>query len=232
MQNQPDALMLFAAGLGTRMGILTADKPKPLIKVAGMPLIDHAFQQIDDADIGTVVVNTHYRADQISDHVVGRENVHILNEAPEILETGGGLRNALPSLGNDPVFTMNTDAVWTGPNPLTTLQHAWDPVRMDALLLLVPRENAVGHTGPGDFVFSDNGHLIRGPGHVYSGVQVIRTEGLKTVPDKAFSLNLLWDSMLLDERVFGVVYDGGWCDVGRPESITLAEAMLSEAEDV
>ncbi|SMX47153.1 nucleotidyltransferase family protein [Actibacterium lipolyticum] len=232
MQNQPDALMLFAAGFGTRMGILTADTPKPMIKVAGKPLIDHAFQQIDAAKINTVVVNTHYHASQVSKHISGRPNVHVVHEASEILETGGGLRNALPKLGSDPVFTMNTDAVWTGPNPLNTLLQAWDPDRMDALLLLVPRENAIGHSGSGDFEFSDNGHLIRGPGDVYSGLQIIKTEGLKTIPDKAFSLNLLWDSMLLDERLFGVVHDGGWCDVGKPESIALAETMLSEAKDV
>ena len=231
MRTSPDAIMLFAAGFGARMGELTKDRPKPLIDVRGRALIDHALEIVDAADLDRVVVNTHYRADQIATHLRGRDVV-ISRETPEILDTGGGLRQALPHLGPDPVFTMNTDAVWTGDNPLLQLARAWDPDRMDALLLLIPRSNAVGHTGPGDFLIAPGGHLKRGPGHVYSGVQILRTEGLATIPDDAFSLNLLWDSMLLDERIFGVIHQGSWCDVGHPQGIALAERMLAEAGDV
>ncbi|WP_095587827.1 nucleotidyltransferase family protein [Actibacterium ureilyticum] len=231
MRKTPDALMMFAAGFGTRMGPLTRDTPKPLIKVAGKPLLQHALDIVDRADLSTVVVNTHYHGNQIAAYLRDRP-VTISDESPALLDTGGGLKQALPHLGMDPVFTMNTDAVWSGDNPLAQLARAWDPDKMDALLLLVPRENAIGHTGAGDFTLSPGGRLNRGPGHVYTGVQILRTEGLATIADPIFSLNLLWDSMLVDERIFGVVHQGQWCDVGHPQGITLAEQMLSGAGDV
>lgn len=228
MRDAPDTLMLYAAGFGTRMGALTADRPKPLVEVAGRPLIDHTLDVVGAADITKTVINLHYRADQMIEHLRTRD-VTLTHETPDILETGGGLRAALPHLGEGPVFTMNSDAIWTGANPLAQLRAAWDPDRMDALLLLVPSAQATGHQGAGDFAFAEGGHLTRGAGHVYTGAQILRTDGLSTIPERVFSLNLLWDSMLLDERVFGVIHQGGWCDVGQPESIPLAEALLQGA---
>ena len=217
--------MLFAAGFGTRMGALTRDRPKPLIEVAGQALLDHALALVADAGIKRAVANTHYMADKIAAHLAGRD-VALSHEAPDILETGGGLRHALPLLGQGPVFTMNTDAIWQGPNPLRLLAEAWDPARMDALLVTVPPENAVGHGGAGDFLRDNEGRLSRGKGEVYGGVQIVRTDALADIAEPAFSLNLLWDRMLADDRLFGVSYPGRWCDVGRPEGIALAEAMI------
>lgn len=225
MRNRPDAVMLFAAGFGTRMGALTQARPKPLIEVAGLPLLDHALALVDDAGLDPVVANTHYLAEQIAAHLDGR-GVQISHEAPEILETGGGLRHALPLLGQGPVYTLNTDAIWQGPNPIRLLAETWDPEFMDALLVTIPAENAVGHTGAGDFLHDPDGRLRRGPGEVYGGVQIIRTDGLHGIRDSAFSLNLLWDRMLADGRLYGLSYPGRWCDVGRPEGIAMAEAMI------
>ena len=225
----PNAVMIFAAGFGTRMGSLTADCPKPLIKVAGRPLIDHALDLAAGAE--RVVVNTHYLGEQIANHLKGRD-VHVSQETPDILDTGGGLRKALPLLGQEPVVTLNSDAVWTGPNPLETLRAAWIPEEMDALLLLVSREAARGYHGEGDFLLGGDGRLSRGPGLVYSGAQIIRTERLAEISEKAFSLNLLWNEMLPLGRVFGVTHPGGWCDVGHPGGIAEAETMLAEAVDV
>ncbi|SDO77217.1 MurNAc alpha-1-phosphate uridylyltransferase [Lutimaribacter pacificus] len=225
MRNRPDAVMLFAAGFGTRMGALTRDRPKPLIEVAGQALLDHALALVADAGIKRAVANTHYMADKIAAHLAGRD-VALSHETPDILETGGGLRHALPLLGQGPVFTMNTDAIWQGPNPLRLLAEAWDPARMDALLVTVPPENALGHGGAGDFLRDRNGRLSRGKGEVYSGVQIVKTDALADIAEPAFSLNLLWDRMLADDRLFGVSYPGRWCDVGRPEGIALAEAMI------
>jgi len=232
MRNHPDALMIFAAGLGTRMGALTAERPKPLIEVAGKPLVDHALDQAYAAGLRQIVVNTHYRAGQLEAYLEDYPDLAISHETPELLDTGGGLRQALPMLGAGPVLTLNSDAVWTGDNPLRELAAAWEPTKMDALLLLVEREQAIGHTGPGDFLIGGEGHLTRGPSLIYTGAQIIRTEGLRTIPDTIFSLNLLWDTMLLDERVFGLVHRGGWCDVGQPEGIRLAETMLRGELDV
>ncbi len=223
-------VMLFAAGLGTRMATLTATRPKPLIPVAGRALIDHALDQVADAE--PIVVNLHYRPDQIRAHLAQRPDIRFSAETDTILETGGGLKLALPLLGAGPVFTLNTDAVWTGPKALGQLAAAWDGARMDALLLLVPRARAVGHTGAGDFLMDADGRLTRGPGLVYSGAQILRTEGLADIDDPVFSLNRLWNRMLAAGRLFGLVHPGGWCDVGRPECIPLAEQMLREAGDV
>ncbi len=232
MRTTPDALMLFTAGLGTRMGALTAERPKPLIEVGGRALVDHALAQVDGAGIGTVVANLHYLPDQISAHLSQRSSVRFSAETETILETGGGLRKALPLLGDGPAFTLNTDAVWTGANPLAELRDAWDPARMDGLMLLVPAEGATGHAGPGDFDRDADGRLRRGRGFVYTGAQIVTTTGLAAIPERVFSLNVLWDRMLADGRLFGLVHDGGWCDVGRPEAIPLAEALLREAAGV
>lgn len=227
MRDRPQAVMLFAAGFGTRMGALTADRPKPLVHVAGRALIDHALALVGDAGIARKVANLHYRAEMLEKHLAGRD-VLISVETPDILETGGGLRQAMPLLGEGPVFTLNTDAIWKGPNPLSLALQAWDPARMDALLVCISPDMAVGHAGRGDFVIDEAGHLSRGPGWVYGGAQIIRTEALNTIPDRAFSLNLLWDRMQAQGRLFGLRYPGQWCDVGRPEGIALAENLIGQ----
>jgi MurNAc alpha-1-phosphate uridylyltransferase len=221
-----DAVMLFAAGFGTRMGTLTASRPKPLIEVGGRTLLDRALDLT--AAVPRRVVNLHYLGDRIAAHLADRPDILLSREFPDILDTGGGLRQALPLLGEGPVFTLNTDAVWTGPNPLETLRAAWDPARMEALLLLVPPDRARGHAGPGDFALAADGRIARGPGLVYSGAQVLHTAGLAEIAEPVFSLNRLWDRMLARGTAHGVVHPGGWCDVGRPDGIALAEAMLAE----
>lgn len=223
MRPLPQSLMLFAAGLGTRMRPLTDTLPKPLIRVGGRPLIDHALALAEDAGIARIVVNTHYRADQIAAHLAGR-NV-VLSHEPEILETGGGLRAALPLLGPGPVYTLNSDVVWTGPNPLKTLGDHWRE-EMGALLVLVPADRATGHSGKGDFALSPDGRITRGGPLVYACAQILRPEGMATIPDRVFSLNRYWDMLIAEGRAFGTLHPGGWADVGRPENIALAEALL------
>ncbi len=225
----PFPLMIFAAGFGTRMGALTANQPKPLIKVAGRALVDHALDLAATAGARPVVVNTHYLAGQMADHLANRPV--ILSEEPgQILETGGGLRKALPHLGKGPVMTLNSDAVWTGENPLTQLARHWDPDRMEALLLLLPTDQATGHGGQGDFLMAETGVLSRAkgaPGLVYLGAQILQTEGLQQIEREVFSLNLLWDDMIARGKVHGLVHRGGWCDVGHPAGIAHAENLLA-----
>lgn len=218
--------MIFAAGFGTRMGALTAHRPKPLIEVGGRTLLDHALALAEGQGLSRIVVNAHYRADQIAAHLAGRPGIRVLIETPDILETGGGLLNALPALAPGPVFTLNSDVVWTGPNPLPALRAVWDPAAMDALVLTVRREDAAGHAGRGDFLADGTGRLTRGPGVVYGGLQIINPARLAEVGARAFSMNPLWDRLIAEGRLFGAIHAGGWCDVGRPESIPLAEAML------
>lgn len=217
-------LMIFAAGLGTRMRPLTDSLPKPLIPVAGRTLLDRALDMGRAAGAGPVVVNTHYLGDRIAAHLAGRD-VAISDEAPEILDTGGGLRQALPLLGQGPVMTLNPDVVWTGPNPLAALNAAWRE-DMDALLMLVPLARATGRQGAGDFSLDAAGRIARRGDHVYGGAQIIRPDRLAAIPDRVFSLNRLWDLLIADGRAFGIVHAGGWCDVGYPGAIPLAEGML------
>ena len=218
------ACMVFAAGLGTRMRPLTDDRPKAMVEVAGRPLIDHALEQV--AGPGPIVVNTHHFADRLRDHLAGRE-VTLVHEAPTLLETGGGLRNALPKLGDGPVLTMNADACWTGPRARDTLLSAWDPARMDGLLLLVPPARAVGPAG-GSFALAPDGRLARDPeGMIYTGAGIVDPMGLRDDPREVFSLRDLWFAMLDAGRLHGVVHPGRWADVGTPAGIAAAEAMLA-----
>ena len=226
-------VMIFAAGFGTRMGALTKDRPKPLIPVAGKTLLDHALEVVRAAPVARTVVNAHYHADQIARHLSG-QNVALSCETGSILETGGGLRAAMPLLGGSPVMTLNSDAVWTGRNPLHELAEVWDQERMDALLLLAPVEATKGYAGRGDFRLDQSGRLARARGEdglVYLGAQILRTERLPGIPQATFSLNLVWDQMIADGRAFGLLHDGGWCDVGRPAGIAEAEALLDWGSD-
>lgn len=222
--------MFFAAGFGTRMRHLTEKRPKPLVNVAGRPLLDHALDLSSGLELHKVV-NCHYFPDQIKSHLAPQSDITLIHEEGEILETGGGLKNALPQLGDGPVFTANTDAVWRGPNPLSALLAAWNPEEMDALLLCVPKSNAIGHRGEGDFLIGDDARLTYGPGDIYTGVQIIRTDRLAEISETSFSLKLLWAKLLDDRRMFGLRYTGHWCDVGTPEGVVLAEEMLG-ARDV
>lgn len=218
--------MLFAAGFGTRMGALTANRPKPLISVAGRALLDHALEIAEGAGSAPVVVNTHYFGAQIIRHLEGR-GIAVSDEAERILETGGGLRKALPLLGKGPVATLNTDAVWTGGNPLLQLENAWRD-EMGALLLLAPAAQIRGHSGKGDFTLHPDGRITRGGPLTYLGAQILDPAGLSDITEEVFSLNLLWDQLITDGRAHGILHDGLWCDVGRPEGIAIAEAMLAE----
>lgn len=215
-------VLLFAAGLGTRMGELTRDRPKALIPVAGRALIDHALKLT--AGVGPHVVNVHYKADMLRAHLADRD-IAISDETDLLRETGGGLRHALPLLHGDPVITMNTDAIWHGPNPVTQLRSAWRN-GMEALLLLVPRTHVIGHKGEGDFDMNEAGRLTRAHGHIYTGLQMIRTGNTRRIAAEVFSMNLVWDQIAARGGLYGVLYDGRWCDVGQPDSIPLAETML------
>ena len=217
-------ILFFAAGLGTRMGAMTKTQPKPLIKVAGKALLDHALDLATAAGTSTKVVNLHYRGDMIREHLVGRD-IAFSDEGDALLETGGGLRKALPLLGESPVLTMNTDAVWSGPNPVEQILQAWTP-DMEALLLIVEKQSVSGHLGKGDFRIVAEGQLQRAPEAIYTGLQIIRTDVLSEIDDTAFSMNAAWDIIATRGGLFGTVYDGRWCDVGQPSSIPAAEAML------
>ncbi len=208
------------------MGALTASRPKPLIPVCGRALIDRQLDLLEASGFAFPVINLHYRADEMDAHLTGRARV--VREEPEILDTGGGLKAALPVLAADPVLTMTADAVWSGPNPVRTLCDAWDGTA-GALLLIVPLGRTVGRLGGGDFALGEDGRLTRGGDHVFTGVQILRTGAVQDRPERVFSLNVVWDRLAAEGRLFGVEYPGRWADVGHPAGLEAAERMLADA---
>ncbi|MFN3959411.1 MAG: nucleotidyltransferase family protein [Parvularculaceae bacterium] len=237
MAQIPHTAMVLAAGLGTRMRPLTDHLPKPLIKVAGKPLIDWTLDRFAGAGVRRAVVNVHYRADQMEAHLAGRRSPQIVisDERALLLETGGGLKKAAAHLGTDPVYCSNTDAILVdgaGPEPCAALAAAWRDEAMDALLLLVPIGLASGYDGAGDFALKPNGTLDwRSGDHapfVYTGLQIIRPALLGGAPEGPFSLRLLWDKASAGGRMRGVVHDGPWMHVGDSQGLALAEAFFDK----
>ena len=224
MTDRPRSMMIFAAGFGTRMGALTRDLPKPMLPVAGRPMIDSAISLAREAGLERVVTNTHYLAERLEPHLRAQD-VHISREETDILDTGGGLKAARPLLLPGPVVTMNPDAGWRGPNPVTLLLEHWRD-EDDALLLVVPMARALGRKGGGDFTLTDD-LLSRVGDHVYCGTQILRPALLDAIPDRVFSLNRVWDGLIADNRLRAVEYPGEWCDIGHPEGLEIASRMMA-----
>ena len=234
MRAPPETAMVFAAGFGTRMGRLTRDLPKPLLTAGGATLLDHALDHLAEAGVSRAVVNLHYRGEQIRQHLDGRESptVTFSEEAPDILDTGGGCVQALAMLGPEAFVTLNADTVFLDANPISALVAAWDPDAADALMLLVPVSATIGYTRDGDFFLDEvarrprrRGTAPRAP-YVYAGAQIIKPGALADAPTGAFSLNVIWDRLLAEDRLLGAVYTGGWVDVGTPAGLELADQAL------
>ena len=233
--SSPANAMIFAAGLGTRMRPITDTTPKPLVKVRGKALIDHVLDAFAGAGLPDAVVNVHYLADQIETHLKGRmtPRIHISDERATLLDQGGGIRKALPLLGDAPFFVANTDAFWVeGPTSnLRRLSAAWDPLRMDALLLVAPTATSIGVDWPGDFHMDQEGRLTkRGQSEVaafvYSGVGVLKSEPFANDPREVFRLSPFLFEAAEKGRLFGVRLEGLWLHVGTPEAIREAEVAI------
>lgn len=235
----PRTAMVMAAGLGKRMRPLTATRPKPLVEVAGKALLDHVLDRLRSAGVERVVVNVHYLADALEAHLRAKANgldVVVSDERELLLETGGGLKKALPMIDCDPFLAVNSDNFWVdGPaDTLKLLASHWDGERMDCLLLLVPHARAGNHSGLGDFHMDMEGRLSRrvrskvAP-FVFTGIQIMSKSMLDGAPDGPFSTNLLWDRAIEQGRCFGVVHQGLWFDVGTPGAIRATEQALELA---
>lgn len=225
--------LILAAGFGTRMGALTAERPKPLIEVAGRCLLDRALDVARSAGAQPIAVNAHYRATQMAAHLAGQQDVALLHETPDILDSGGAVKNAARDWPVGPAMTLNADNVWTGENPLNQLQAAFDPARMGALLLLVPRDRAVGRQGTGDFAMGTEGHLTlqkTDDALVYTGAQILDPGPLRADLRDIFSLRDIWADYQRQGRLFGLIHRGGWGDVGHPDGLAAAGALLDQSD--
>jgi MurNAc alpha-1-phosphate uridylyltransferase len=234
----PDTAMVMAAGLGKRMRPLTATRPKPLVEVAGKPLIDHVLDRLRAAGVGKIVVNVHYLADSLEAHLKRRASdfdVTISDERDLLLETGGGMVRAQPMISADPFLVINSDNFWIdGPaDTLRLLASHWRDGEMDALLLLVPQARAGNHLGQGDFHMAADGKLARrskgkvAP-YVFTGIQMVSKRLLRDAPEGPFSTNILWDRAIEEGRCFGAVHQGLWFDVGSPAAIPATERALQD----
>jgi len=234
----PDTAMVMAAGLGKRMRPLTATRPKPLVEVAGKPLIDHVLDRLRAAGVRKIVVNVHYLPDALEAHLRHRAKdfeVRISDERKLLLETGGGLVQAQTMIGADPFLVVNSDNFWVdGPaDTLRLLASHWVEDEMDALLLLVPQARAGNHNGQGDFHMKSDGRLVRrqkgkvAP-FVYTGIQLVSKRLLRDAPEGPFSTNILWDRAITEGRCYGAVHQGLWFDVGTPAAIPATERALQD----
>jgi MurNAc alpha-1-phosphate uridylyltransferase len=235
MTNIPHSAMVLAAGLGVRMRPLTDTRPKPLVKVDGKALLDHVLDRLADAGVAQAVVNAHYLGDQIIAHTKDRTRpgITISDERGLLLGTGGGVVKALPALGPAPFFHINSDTIWIdGVRPnLVRLAEAFDPSRMDALLLLAPTTGSIGYAGRGDFIMQGDGRLRRRGERevapfVYAGAAILSPALFKSAPQGEFSLTTLFERAAEQGRLHGLRLEGLWMHVGTPDAIAQAEAAI------
>ncbi|MBY0428538.1 MAG: nucleotidyltransferase family protein [Alphaproteobacteria bacterium] len=237
MSMMPHTAFILAAGLGMRMRPLTIDRPKPLLTVGGQTMLDQVLDRLVDAGVKHAVVNAHYKAEQIEAHISARKNPElVLSKEEVLLDTGGGIKNALLHLGHDPIFAINSDLPWQDGNipALQRLADTFNPKTMDALLLLMPVEKARGFTGAkGDFFMAANSQLSRKDTnpprpYVFISAQIIKPDLFAAVPDNIFSTNVIWDEAERHGRLFGLVHDGTCFHVGTPEDLKEANRRIDD----
>ena len=232
---RPHAAFVLAAGLGTRMRHLSEAVPKPMVPLLGVTLIDRVLDRIADAGIPQAAVNVHYMADTLETHLAHRKRprIHISNERGLLLETGGGVIHAWGQLSAGPFLIHNSDSVWierTG-HTLDRLCAAFDPDRMDSLMLLAPLATSLGYEGYGDFGMEADGRLVRRGDrpevpYVFAGVSIAHPKLFEGAPQGRFSLNKVWDRAIERGRLYGHTLDGIWMHVGTPEAVAEAERRM------
>jgi MurNAc alpha-1-phosphate uridylyltransferase len=238
MSVKPTKAMVLAAGLGLRMRPLTDHTPKPLVRVAGRPLVDHVLDKLAAADVGEAVVNVHYLPDQIIEHTASRKSPRVIisDERNQVLGTGGGVVKALPLLGPAPFFHVNSDTLWIDgvQSNLMRLADAFDPARMDILLLMAPTASSIGYSGRGDYAMLPDGALRKRREHqvvpfVYAGAAILSPRIFADAPKGEFSLTKMFDAANEQERLFGLRLDGVWMHVGTPDAVNAAEEAFLES---
>jgi N-acetyl-alpha-D-muramate 1-phosphate uridylyltransferase len=232
----PHTAMVLAAGLGKRMRPLTDVMPKPLVEVAGKPLLDWGLDHLIEAGVQKAVVNVHYLASQIEEHLSRRNGLafRISDERAALLESGGGIINALPLLGSDPFFLINSDTFWLddGEANLVRLAKIFDPHKMDILLMLAAHGQATGHGGKSDFTIAADGRLARfkeqgGTGYIYAGAAILHPRIFSGIEPGAHSLNREFDTAIQAGSLFGMPMHGQWITVGTPDAIEPAERVVA-----
>jgi len=233
-----DTAMVLAAGLGTRLRPLTNNMPKPLLPMGGKTMLDHALDHAMLADVKRAVINVHYLPGKIMGHVSQRKQpmIMISDETSALLETGGGIKNALNYIDRDVFFTLNSDVMWRdragGPSALQRMQDAWNPQIMDTLLLITPLETATGFVGVGDYFIGTDGALTwRGnektAPYVFAGATITKAKGFADYPERRFSQKRIWDQQESKGRLYAVVHTGEWYHCSTPADYAAVTAALA-----
>ena len=232
MQPRIKTAMLLAAGYGARLKPLTDRTPKPLVPVAGRPMIEYALDKLRDYGIREIVINVSHLRQQLTDYFSGAKDFRAtISEEAEPLETGGGLKKAAPLLGQEPVFVINSDILWTddGETALNRLTQHWDDARMDFLLLGQSKAKAVGHDQGEDHLFikpeNTTGWNAAAAPYIISGIGIFHPRVLRDAPEGKFSVKVLWLRALAQNRLFCLPHHGRWFQTG-----TLADIQKTEAE--
>jgi N-acetyl-alpha-D-muramate 1-phosphate uridylyltransferase len=233
----PHTAFVLAAGFGMRMRPLTLEKPKPLLAVGGVTMLDQVLDRLHESGVKKAIVNAHYKAEQIAAHVKKRNHPSIiLSQEDVILDTGGGIKHALQHLGDDPVFAINSDLPWRdGAVPaLKRMADAFDSEKMDVLLLLMPLEKARGFSGAtGDFFMADDGRLTRmntptPRPYVFISAQIVKPQLYTHIDGMVFSNNIIWNAAEKKGRLYGIVHDSSCYHVGTPEDLIDANRRLAD----
>jgi N-acetyl-alpha-D-muramate 1-phosphate uridylyltransferase len=226
--------MVLAAGLGTRLRPVTETIPKPLVEINGRTLLDHAIDHLALAGVERVVVNVHYKAAMVAAQLARRDHPCMeISEEPELLDTGGGVKRALPLL-DDTFFVVNGDVFWLDgkDHALLRLAGAFDPDHIDAILLLQRTVTAVGYEGSGDYFLDASGRPHRrgerevAP-YLFAGIQLLHRRLFDGMPDRIFSLVRLFDRAERAGRLHAIVHDDEWCHIGTPEGLAASRELLS-----
>ena len=237
--NKIKQAFILGAGFGSRMRPLTDTIPKPMVELAGKPLIDHVIDRLISVGVSKIVVNVHYLADVLETHLQQRKGIELIisDERDELLDTGGGVYKALHHFGNEPFFIHNSDSVWIeeGQNNLAEMIKRFDAEKMDNLLCLANRQTSLGYDGNGDFLLDEEGHISRKPkdiasDHVFIGASIATRNLFENAPEGPFSLNKLWDASIAEKRVYGMEHQGIWMHVGTTEALSEAEDCIRQAE--
>jgi MurNAc alpha-1-phosphate uridylyltransferase len=233
----PKKAMVLAAGLGRRLRPITANLPKPLVKLANRTLLDYSLDHLVAAGVECVVINTHYLGDQIKQHLSSRNDLEIIisSEEDSLLETGGGIKKVLEYFNNEPFYVSNADIFWlNGPTmALERMIEQWDESKMDALLLLHSTVEAYGYSGKGDFAVDPLGKLSRRlekeiTPYLFTGVQIIHPRIFQDTPNGKFSLNVIYDRAIAVDRLYGIAHDGEWFHIGTPDGLADAESYMGQ----
>jgi len=219
--------MILAAGRGDRMRPLTDHLPKPLLPICGKPLLDYHLESLARAGFADVIINVAYRSAQIVAHCRSRDyglQLHFSNEGDSALETGGGIRHALPLLGDELFAVINGD-IHTD-YPFARLREQARAMAAHDLVHLVMVPNPPHHNR-GDFSLEDTRMRVDGAQRLtFSGIGLYRAALFADTGEGAFPLAPLLSQAMNAGHASGERYDGRWCDVGTPERLAALEAEL------